>query len=182
MATTGARLSEAPSEVWPWIAQIGADRAGFYSYQALENLAGCEIRNAEAIHPEEAHRDGNGLIVHPKMPPLPIVALAPGRYLLAAALADQGAVAAGRPWAAVSWLFHVEPLHAGRSRFVSRFRCTYSDDLATLAAMGPTLLEPVGFTMDQRMLLGVKERDEAAARLRESGPRTMVEPAEGTAP
>jgi len=27
--------------VWPWLAQIGQDRAGFYSYQVLENLVGC---------------------------------------------------------------------------------------------------------------------------------------------
>jgi hypothetical protein len=34
--------------------------------------------------------------------------------------------------------------------------------------MGPTFLEPVGFAMDRRMLLGVKERAEGAWRLRAS--------------
>ena len=30
---------DAPAErVWPWLAQIGQDRAGFYSYDVLENL------------------------------------------------------------------------------------------------------------------------------------------------
>jgi hypothetical protein len=44
---------EAPRDaVWPWLAQIGQDRGGFYSYEWLENLAGCRMRNAERIHPE----------------------------------------------------------------------------------------------------------------------------------
>src|SRR3954465_812602 len=44
--TTGAPVDA----VWPWLAQIGQDRAGFYSYEALENLAGCELHNAGEIH------------------------------------------------------------------------------------------------------------------------------------
>ncbi|MGZ3681510.1 MAG: hypothetical protein ACXWQR_24345, partial [Ktedonobacterales bacterium] len=42
--------------VWPWLAQIGQDRAGFYSYEWLENLAGCRMRNADHIYPEWQHR------------------------------------------------------------------------------------------------------------------------------
>ena len=35
--------------VWPWLIQIGQDRDGFYSYTALENLLGCQMKNAEQI-------------------------------------------------------------------------------------------------------------------------------------
>ena len=70
------------------------------------------------------------------------------------------AVAAGEPWVAASWLFLVEPLDAGRSRFVSRYRVACSDDLRTRLAFGPALVEPIGFEMDRRMLLGVKARAE----------------------
>jgi hypothetical protein len=38
--------------VWPWIAQIGQGRGGFYSYDALENLIGCNIHSARRVHPE----------------------------------------------------------------------------------------------------------------------------------
>src|ERR671933_1918792 len=49
---------EAPvEEVWPWLAQLGQDRGGFYSYEWLENLAGCQMRNADAVHPEWQERD-----------------------------------------------------------------------------------------------------------------------------
>jgi hypothetical protein len=44
-------------EMWPWLAQLGQDRGGFYSYEWLENPAGCEMRNADRIHPEWQHRE-----------------------------------------------------------------------------------------------------------------------------
>jgi hypothetical protein len=48
---------DAPVEqVWPWLAQLGQDRGGFYSYEWLENLAGGNMKNADRIHPEWQHR------------------------------------------------------------------------------------------------------------------------------
>ncbi|MBT8181915.1 MAG: hypothetical protein KJO53_10035, partial [Eudoraea sp.] len=38
--------------VWPWIAQIGQGRGGFYSYEALENIFGLQIYNSDKILPE----------------------------------------------------------------------------------------------------------------------------------
>jgi Cation transporting ATPase, C-terminus len=37
------------ARVWPWIAQLGQARGGFYSYDFLENLAGCNIHSADRI-------------------------------------------------------------------------------------------------------------------------------------
>jgi hypothetical protein len=43
----------APSDsVWPWLAQLGQNRGGFYSYAGLERLFGDRIANADRIHPE----------------------------------------------------------------------------------------------------------------------------------
>lgn len=162
--THAVEIDAPASEVWPWVAQIGADRGGFYSYQALENAVGCHVRNADAIHPEAALRVGDGLVMHPKMPPMPVVSVVPGERLLAAVEPDPAAVAAGRPWVGVTWLLQVEPTGPRRCRFVSRYRTVYSDDPATLLGAGPVLLEPVSFAMDRRMLLGVKERAERGAR------------------
>ena len=160
--THAVEVDAPAAAVWPWVAQMGADRAGFYSYQSLENLAGCKLRNAEVLHPAWAHREGDDFILHPKQPPMKVVSLEPGRHLLAYGAPDEAARAAGKPWAAVTWLFAVEPLGDARCRFVSRYRCDYSDDLAMRLAMGPALIEPVGFAMDRRMLLAVKARVEAA--------------------
>ncbi len=161
---THAVAIDAPAQaVWPWLAQIGADRGGFYSYQWLENLAGCELQNAERIHPEWQLREGDALRLHPRMPPLAIVDVEEGRHFVAYGAPDEAARAAGKPWAAVSWLFAIEPLGPMSCRVISRYRCATSDDVATRLSLGPTLLEPIGFAMDRRMLLGIKERVERDA-------------------
>jgi hypothetical protein len=40
------------TEVWKWLVQIGQDRAGFYSYSALENIFRADIHNADRIVPD----------------------------------------------------------------------------------------------------------------------------------
>src|SRR5450759_2138223 len=53
LAATRAITVRAPADqVWPWIAQLGQGRGGFYSYDALENLIGCDIRSADRVVPE----------------------------------------------------------------------------------------------------------------------------------
>ena len=159
--THGIEIDAPAGEVWRWVAQIGADRGGFYSYQWLENVAGCSVRNAERIHPEWEVRAGDVSCLHPAVPPLRSWTPWTGPHLRGArAGPDEAAPAAGRPWVAASWLFLVEPLGPGRCRLVSRYRCACSDDLRTRLAFGPALIEPIGFAMDRRMLLGVKERAE----------------------
>ena len=52
---TRAITIDAPvATVWAWLAQIGQDQAGFYSYTALENLVGARMRNVDELHPEWA--------------------------------------------------------------------------------------------------------------------------------
>ena len=161
--THGIDIDAPPSAVWPWVAQIGADRGGFYSYQWLENLAGCRLRNAETVHPEWELRAGEALVLHPSVPPLPIAAVDRGRYLLAHAPAAPLAKVDGRPWVEASWLFLIEASGPGRSRLVSRYRAACSDDLRTRLSFGPALVEPIGSEMDRRMLLGVKTRAERSS-------------------
>ena len=80
--TTRAITIDAPvDEVWPWVAQLGQDRGGFYSYEWLENLAGCRMRNADRIHPDWQHRDvGETVYLHPSGG-LPVTLFEPGRAL-----------------------------------------------------------------------------------------------------
>jgi len=160
--THGIEIDAPADAVWPWVAQIGADRAGFYSYQWLENIPGCDVRNAETIHDEWAAKSGDGLLLHPKMPALPIVHVEPGRCLVAHAAPATGADRGHGPWADASWMFLVEPLGDERCRVISRYRVATSDDFRTRLQFGPVLLEPIGFAMDRRMLLGIKERAERA--------------------
>jgi hypothetical protein len=41
-------IKATPAATWPWLVQIGQGRAGYYSYERLENLAGLKMKNAEA--------------------------------------------------------------------------------------------------------------------------------------
>jgi hypothetical protein len=161
--THAVEIDASVADVWPWIAQIGVDRAGFYSYQWLENLAGCQVRNAEVIHPEWQMREGDELRLHPRAPALEIAQVEEGRFFVASGPADEDARREGRPWVEASWLFLLEPRGESRCRLVSRYRAACSADLATRLAFGPALLEPIGTIMDRRMLLGVKERAETLA-------------------
>jgi hypothetical protein len=136
---------EAPAErVWPWLAQIGQDRGGFYSYEWLENLAGCRMRNADRIHPEWQRREvGEGVMLHPLAPPMPVTIFDPPH-----ALGLEG-------WG----VFTLRPQDGGRSRLLVRGR---------VARGAPTWLYRLTlaiphFVMERRMLLGIKARAETAA-------------------
>jgi proline iminopeptidase len=48
-ATMAAAIDAPPSRVWPWLVQMGVDRAGWYSWDRLDNFG---RRSAERIHPE----------------------------------------------------------------------------------------------------------------------------------
>jgi hypothetical protein len=50
--TLAITIDAPPAEVWPWVVQLGQNRGGFYTYDWLENLFGCNIHNADRIVPE----------------------------------------------------------------------------------------------------------------------------------
>jgi len=159
---------EAPAEaVWPWIAQIGQARAGFYSFQILENVLGCRIENADAIHAEwQAVAVGEPVKLHAKAPPLKLALVEPGHALVLHG--DLG------PQVNVSWAFVVEPIDGSRSRLFSRDRADYGRGLLTQVGYGPWLVEPLSFAMDRKMLRGIKWRAErrwGEDRTRLGGPR-----------
>jgi len=70
-------------DVWPWLVQMGQGRGGFYSYDWLENLIGCDIHNADQIFPDfQSLRVGDSVRLHPKAPPLPVAIVEPCRALV----------------------------------------------------------------------------------------------------
>jgi len=142
--TRAVAIDAPPERVWPWLAQIGQDRAGFYSYAWLENLAGCRMPDADRIHPEWQGRvAGDTLLLHPAAG-YEIVGLEPGRRL---------ALEPG-------WYFVLEPDGPDRCRLLARWRCPGGP---LNVAIG-LLFELPHFVMERRMLLGIKHRAEAAAR------------------
>jgi len=64
---TRAILIRKPAgQVWPWVAQIGQDRGGFYSYAILENLVGCHMQNLDYLIPALQYwKEGDKLWMYP---------------------------------------------------------------------------------------------------------------------
>ena len=39
VATRAITIRGRPEDIWPWIARMGFDRAGYYGYDLIENIA-----------------------------------------------------------------------------------------------------------------------------------------------
>jgi hypothetical protein len=159
--------------VWPWIAQLGQGRGGFYSYQLLENMIGCGIENAATIHPEwQAVASGDPIKLHTNAPPLRLALVEPGHALVmhgGPTSATDGPLPSGVT-VNVSWALVVESLDASRSRLFSRERADHGPGLLDHLGYGPWLVEPISFVMDRRMLHGIKWR----AECRRSAPGSIA--------
>jgi len=155
------------SQVYPWIAQIGQNKGGFYSYEFLENLVGCDIHNADCLVAEwQEVKPGDLLWMHPKAS-VPIDLVEAGRGYVMHGLLNTSTgegVPPGAPIPAsfvnVSWLFYVYDAGGGSSRFVSRWRVDYPPGFKNDLINGRWLLEPVACVMDFKLLKGVRQRAE----------------------
>ena len=159
--TLGTDVAAPPEAVWPWIAQIGQRRGGFYSYQTLENLVGCRIRNTTELLPEYQHPEvGEKVYLHPTAPPLRIEIVDPPHALVL--FGSPADVAAEQSWGVSTWQFIVRPGSAGKSRLLTRGRSDFSPGWATRLAFGRFPIEPITFVMSRKMLLEIKRLAELA--------------------
>lgn len=84
-ATRGISIQAPPEQVWPWLVQVGLGRAGWYSYDLLDNPG---RRSSRRIIPELQHLapgdivpmgpGGQGLPVHALDPPRTMILGRPG--------------------------------------------------------------------------------------------------------
>jgi hypothetical protein len=159
LTSTRAITIEAGADaVWPWIAQLGQGRGGFYSYDALENLVGCNIHSADRIVAEwQSIEVGDVVSLHPDVG-LVVAVVQQGRALVLRG----GVPVAGAPAPYDStWAFVLRERADGTSRLVVRERYGYARRWAAVL-IEPTAL--ISFVMTRRMLCGIKERAERAPR------------------
>lgn len=149
--TRAVTVDAAPEKIWPWIAQIGEDRGGFYSYSVLERAVGADIHNAETVHPEWqdlqvgdtvwlARRGGD-------RGRLTVAAMVPESHLVLMGPDDYDRVQRGeQAWG--SWSFHLQP-EGRRTRLLARGNGGYC---------GNPMYDVIHFVMERKMLLGIRRR------------------------
>lgn len=139
-----------PEDIWPWLVQLGYQRGGLYSYDWLDRLFGYLDRpSATRILPEFQYlRVGDGIPLG-RGPSWPVAVIEPCRALVL----DMRNMA-GFDWV---WQFGLYTLDRKRTRLVSRSQVRPHTGWGTLSVLA---IEPAGFIMTRRMLLGLKARAE----------------------
>jgi hypothetical protein len=152
-ATRAVTVDAPPEAIWPWLMQVGYLRAGFYSYDLLDNLGRA---SANTVLPEWQDLRGGDIAAPMANPPTPATS-----FVIAHASPPEQLVWA-KPDSTWSWTLHAMP--DGRTRLVTRLRQRYRAAAATVVTV--ILAEFGDFPMMRKMLLGIKQRAETATNAR----------------
>ena len=148
--TTAITVKARPEQIWPWLVQIGYRRGGLYSYDWLDRLFGFLDRpSATRILPEFQHLEVGDRIPMGQGPSWPVAVVEPNRALVLD-MRNLG----GLDWV---WQFGLYAVDGTHTRLVSR-SCVRARKLWARALTHA--IEPSGFVMTRRMLLGLKQRAE----------------------
>ena len=148
--TTAILIAAPPEYIWPWLVQIGYQRGGLYSYDWLDRLFGYLDRpSATRILPDFQHLAVGDRIPLGRGPSWPVAIVEPNRALVLD-MRNMG----GLDWV---WQFGLYPIDDTRTQLVSRSRVRTR---AMWARLLTHAIEPAGFLMTRRMLLGLKQRSE----------------------
>jgi hypothetical protein len=164
LVTTKAITINAPPEaVWPWLAQLGVDRGGMYSYLWVENwLLHLNVTNSDEIHPEWQNlQAGDFIRFTPKN-----FALNPGPGMYVSGIERDHALIGcfGMEGTAVdcdqsaTWQFVLVAQPDHTTRLILRSRM--AGPPSTLTSFVGKLASAPQFYMERKMLLGIKERAE----------------------
>lgn len=166
--TRAITINAPMAEVWPWLAQLGQDRAGFYSFDLLENAVGCEMPTSDRLRPDrQTWQTGDRLWMYPKEKAggigyatlrtfVPGRALAFGTHAPGTHLTDPDDG---------SWAFVLEPIDRSTTRFLVRGRGAPGRALLGVA-FDSAIFEPAHFVMERRMMIGISQVAEGSDRQR----------------
>jgi hypothetical protein len=155
--STRAITIHAPAaQAWPWLLQLGQGRGGLYSYDWLENLAGCDIHTLSVIVPDLQNLKVGDVIKLGNFAALPYyrVALIEPQRALVLRVVDAKTGLDGNS----TWGFYLDEQSPELTRLVIRHRDG--------PALNPTdrvinaLFEPISFVMEERMLRGLRDHAE----------------------
>lgn len=178
--TLAVTISAPPQEVWPWLVQIGQDRAGFYSdsrmwdrmvdryYRLLSRgQIGYRVREADRVVPHWQHPRNGDIIADgpPGTAYFEVRQVEPGRsfvlftdshlrYLLPRRLRDDPRLGI---WGDISYGYSLREPQPGTTRLVRRMRLTCGPRLFAFCAV-PVVLGWGEAITARRLLRGLKRR------------------------
>jgi len=147
-ATRAITIEVPPDRVWPWIVQMGYRRAGFYTYDLLDN-AGLPSTTS-ILHEFQSPRIGDWMpmagVVN-ETTAFKFKAFETNHWLLW-----------DKPDS--TWVWRLTPLAPGRTRLITRLKARYAWEHPGMALFTLVLLEFGDFPMMRRVLKGIKVRAE----------------------
>jgi hypothetical protein len=167
-STRAITIDVPANAVWPWLAQIGQDRAGFYSFDLLENLVGSEMPTDDVLRVYLQQWElGDPLWLYPPDKAggvgfATLRVLEPGRAL-GFGTRQIGSDAGGDEDG--SWSFQLAAIHRESTRLLVRSRGAGGRSLLGLA-FDRAVFEPVHFVMERRMMVGIRQLAEGGSRHR----------------
>ena len=151
VSTRVVTVRAAPEQVWPWLVQIGRGRAGWYSYDWLDNGRQPSAREILPAFQHMAVGDVVAMTLRKGQPyGPPVLALDPPHSML------WGDAEEPRRF---TWLWLLRDAGQGRTRLISRVRCRFSwrqPMVGLMTEFGDPIMMP-------ECLLGIAERAAAAA-------------------
>jgi hypothetical protein len=176
--TRAITIHARPDQIWPWLVQMGQGRGGMYSYDALENLTGLDMRTADRILPQwQDLKVGDVIPLEPGGSGYTVDEIDPAHVLVLYTDGDQETETGRlfRAWNLVStWVFMLDPVTAvagdtddgAQTRLIVRWQARM--DLLPRRLNGVGLfglligltIEPIEFLMEQKMLRTIKQRVE----------------------
>jgi hypothetical protein len=149
MWTHAVTIGVPVEKVWPWIAQIGQSKGGFYSFTFIENMMTDDhsYQNAGAILPQFQNPQPGDEIIQDL---LPLKEIQKNKYFLAATNDFFGI-----GW---TWLWYLQPEGETSTRLILRMKIQSPGEPLNSAAT--FFLDAGGFVMEKAMLRGIQDRAE----------------------
>ncbi len=159
--THALTIQAPPEQVWAWLVQLGVDRGGMYSYDALENLIGLKVHSTAEIQAKWQGLAAGDFIRF--TPTDYFVKPGPGAYVISMQAPNQLVACFGMedqlPEPCTStWQFALTGQPDGSTRLVVRTRTVDTPGFSGQVSRAFSL---VSFIMERKMMLGIRARAEA---------------------
>jgi len=143
--TRAISIDATADEVWPWLVQLGYGKAGWYSYDWIDNDG---VPSADRVLTEHQNLAVGGRIL-----------MMPTMGFGVREIVEPSHIVSVLEDGSTSWCLALHPDGDG-VRLVSRWRPTVDRSLGGMAMLA--VVEPGTFIMEQKMLRTIRQRVEAA--------------------